>query len=54
MWLGSNFFQIQALNTVLKSGGFIIDKVLNIPNSYNFAKHKQKYLLKTKNIGVSI
>jgi predicted protein tyrosine phosphatase len=28
--------------------------VLDIPDSYNFAKKKQKYLEKARNIGISI
>lgn len=45
---------IRALKTVLKSGGIRIDSVLNIPDFYNFAKKKQKYLQKARNIGISI
>ena len=45
---------IRALKTILKSGGIKIGKVLNIPDSYNFDKKKQKYLKKARNIGNSI
>ncbi len=45
---------IRALRTILKSGGIKIGSVLNIPDSYNFDKKKQKYLKKARNIGISI
>jgi multimeric flavodoxin WrbA len=45
---------IRALRTILKAGGIAIDKVLNIPDSYNFDKNKEKYLKKARNIGISI
>ena len=45
---------IRALKTVLTSGGIKIVKVLNVPDSYNFAKKQEKYLQKARNIGNSI
>ncbi len=45
---------IRALKTILNSGGIKIIDVLNVPDSYNFDKKKQKYLRKAKQIGISI
>lgn len=45
---------IRALKTILASGGMKIERVLNIPDSHNFGKKKQKYLKKGQNIGKSI
>lgn len=45
---------IRALKTILKSGGIKIDTVLNIPDSYNFTKKKQRSLQKAQNIGISL
>lgn len=45
---------IRALRTILKSGGIQIANVLNIPDSYNFDKKRQKYLKKARNVGISI
>ncbi|MHC4596322.1 MAG: flavodoxin family protein [Planctomycetota bacterium] len=45
---------IQALKTILKSGGIRINNILNVPDSFNFAKKKRKYLQKARNIGISI
>ncbi len=41
---------VRALKTILESGGIEIIKTLNIPESYNFEKKKQRYLREVKRI----
>jgi multimeric flavodoxin WrbA len=45
---------IRALKTVLRSGGIRIDRILNVPDSYNFPRKKEKYLEQARGIGASI
>jgi FMN-dependent NADH-azoreductase len=52
--MSQNRGTIRALKTILNSGGIKIARVLNIPDSYNFDKKKQKYLQKARNIGISL
>jgi multimeric flavodoxin WrbA len=45
---------IRSLKTILKAGGVKIDSVLNIPDSYNFEKRKERYLKKARQIAAQI
>ncbi|MHC4444731.1 MAG: flavodoxin family protein [Planctomycetota bacterium] len=45
---------IRALKTILKSGGIRIERILNVPDSYNFSTKGEKYLQKARRIGSSI
>lgn len=45
---------IRALKTILNSGGIRIERILNVPDSYNFSTKGQKYLRKARRIAVSI
>ncbi|HEY5997885.1 MAG TPA: flavodoxin family protein [bacterium] len=41
---------VSALRTILKAGGVKIESVLNIPDSYNFEKRKERYLKRAREI----
>jgi len=41
---------VGSLRTILKAGGVKIESVLNVPDSYNFEKKKERYLLKARRI----
>jgi multimeric flavodoxin WrbA len=45
---------IGALRTILKAGGVKIEWVLNVPDSFNFEKKKQRYLQKARRLAASI
>lgn len=45
---------IGALRTVLKAAGVRIDWVLNVSDSYNFEKKKERYLKKARRLAASI
>ncbi len=45
---------IGSLKTILKAGGARIDWVLNVPDSFNFEKKKERYLKKARRIAASI
>ena len=45
---------IGSLKTILKAGGVSIDWVLNVPDSFNFEKKKERYLKKARRIAASI
>ena len=45
---------IGSLRTILKAAGVKIESVLNIPDSYNFEKKKERYLKKARRIAASI
>lgn len=45
---------IGAVSTVLKAGGIKIEWVLNVSDSYNFDKNKQRYLKKARRLAASI
>lgn len=45
---------IGALRTILKAGGVKIEAVLNVPDSYNFEKKKERYLGKARQIAGQI
>jgi multimeric flavodoxin WrbA len=41
---------IGSLKTILKAGGVKIESILNVPDSYNFEKRKERYLKKVRKI----
>jgi hypothetical protein len=43
-----------SLKTILKAGGVRIESVLNVPDSYNFEKKKERYFKKAKRIAALI
>ena len=45
---------IGSLKTILKAGGVRIEWVLNVPDSYNFEKKKERYLKKARRLAASI
>jgi len=45
---------IGALKTILKAAGVKIEQVLNVSDSYNFEKKKERYLKKARRIAASI
>lgn len=45
---------LRSLKTILKSGGIKISSTLNVPDSYNFEKKRQRYLNKVTQIAKSI
>ncbi len=45
---------IRSIKTVLKAGGIKIVSILNVPNSFNFEKSKQRYLNKVRRIISSV
>ncbi len=45
---------IGSLRTILKAGGVKIESVLNVPDSFNFEKKKERYLKKARRIAASI
>ncbi len=45
---------IGALKTILKAGGVRIERVLNVSDSYNFEKKKERYLKKARLIAALI
>ena len=45
---------IGSLRTILKAAGVKIESVLNVPDSYNFEKKKERYLKKARRIAASI
>ena len=45
---------VGSLKTILKAGGIKIVSVLNIPDSYNFEKRKERYLKKARKIAAQI
>jgi multimeric flavodoxin WrbA len=45
---------LRSLKTILKSGGIKISSTLNVPDSYNFEKKRQRYLNKATRIAKSI
>jgi multimeric flavodoxin WrbA len=45
---------IGSLRTILKAGGVRIEWVLNVPDSFNFEKKKQRYLKKARRLAASI
>jgi len=45
---------VRALKTVLRSGGVRITSVLNIPDTYNFAEKKERYIRKAQQLAGSI
>lgn len=45
---------IRALKTILKAGGVKIEAVLNVPDSYNFEKRKERYLRRARRIAALI
>jgi multimeric flavodoxin WrbA len=45
---------IGSLRTILKAAGVRIESVLNVPDSYNFGKKKERYLKKARRIAASI
>jgi len=45
---------IRSLKTVLKAGGIKIASVLNVPDTYNFERKKQRYLKKAKRLASSL
>lgn len=45
---------ISALRTILKAGGVKIESVLNVPDSYNFEKRKERYFKKAREIATRI
>ncbi len=45
---------IGSLRTILKAAGVKTESVLNIPDSYNFEKKKERYLKKARRIAASI
>jgi len=45
---------IGSLKTILKAGGVRIESVINIPDSCNFEKKKERYLKKARRIAKSI
>lgn len=45
---------IGALKTILKAGGVKIESVLNVPDSYNFEKRKERYLRRARRIAAQI
>lgn len=45
---------IGALRTILKAGGVKIEAVLNVPDSYNFEKRKERYLRRARQIAAMI
>jgi multimeric flavodoxin WrbA len=45
---------IGSLKTILKAGGVKIESVLNVPDSYNFEKRKERYLRKARQIAAQI
>ena len=45
---------IGSLRTILKAGGVKIEWVLNVSDSYNFEKKKERYLKKARRIGALI
>jgi len=45
---------IGSLRTILRAGGVRIESVLNIPDSCNFEKKKERYLKKARRIAASI
>jgi FMN-dependent NADH-azoreductase len=45
---------IRSLKTIFKAGGVKVVSVLNVPDSYNFEKKRERYLKKVKRIAVSI
>ena len=44
---------IGSLGTILKAAGVKIEAVLNVPDSYNFEKKKERYLKKARRIAAS-
>ena len=45
---------IGSLRTILKAAGVKIESVLNVPDSYNFEKKKERYLKKARRLAASI
>jgi multimeric flavodoxin WrbA len=45
---------IGSLKTILKAAGIKIEGVLNVPDSYNFEKRKERYLRKAKRLAALI
>jgi putative NADPH-quinone reductase len=45
---------IGALRTILKAGGVRIEWVINVADSYNFEKKKERYLKKARRLAASI
>lgn len=45
---------IGSLKTILRAGGVKIESVLNIPDSYNFEKRKERYLAKARRIAALV
>ncbi len=45
---------IRSLRTVLRTGGVKIVSILNVPDSFNFEKKRERYLKKAKRIAMSI
>jgi len=45
---------IRALKTILRAGGVRIERVINVPDSYNFEKKKARYLKKARQLAASI
>ena len=45
---------VSALRTILKAGGVKIESVLNVPDSYNFEKRKERYFKKARQIAALI
>ncbi len=45
---------IRSLKTIFKAGGVKVVSVLNVPDSYNFEKKRERYFKKIKRIAVSI
>ena len=45
---------IGALRTILRAGGVRIEAVLNVPDSFNFEKKKERYLRKARRMAASI